>query len=95
MTAYVIYEATINDLAQYELYKAAAAPSVAAAGGRYITRGGDIESFEGAAPARVVILEFADITAASAWYHSEQYSEARTLRERACDARMFVVDGTP
>jgi uncharacterized protein (DUF1330 family) len=42
-----------------------------------------------------VILEFADIAAARAWYDGEQYSEARTLRERACDARMFVVDGTP
>jgi uncharacterized protein (DUF1330 family) len=95
MTAYVIYEATITDAAQYELYKTAAAAAVKAAGGRYIARGGDSESFEGAAPARVVILEFADIAAASAWYHSEQYSEARTLRERACDARMFVVDGAP
>ena len=94
MTAYVIYEATITDLAQYELYKAAAAPSVTAAGGRYIARGGDVESFEGAAPARVVVLEFPDLAAATAWYRSEAYAEARVLRERACDARVFVVDGT-
>jgi uncharacterized protein (DUF1330 family) len=95
MTAYVIYEATITDAAQYELYKAAAAPSVAAAGGRYIARGGDVESFEGAAPARVVVLEFPDLATATAWYRSEQYTEARALRERACDARVFVVDGAP
>jgi uncharacterized protein (DUF1330 family) len=94
MTAYVIYEATITDAAQYELYKAAAAPSVAAAGGRYIARGGDVESFEGVAPARVVVLEFPDLATATAWYRSEEYAEARALRERACDARVFVVDGT-
>jgi uncharacterized protein (DUF1330 family) len=95
MSAYVIYEATITDVAQYELYKAAATAAVNAAGARYLARGGDTESFEGEAPARVAILEFADIAAARAWYHSEQYSAARTLREGACHARMFVVDGTP
>ena len=95
MTAYVVYEAVITDAEQYERYKAAAAASVAAAGGRYIARGGAVESFEGAAPARVVILEFPDLATATSWYRSEQYTEARTLRERACDARMFVVDGMP
>ena len=56
--AYVIYEATITDPEQYEQYKTRAAASVAAAGGRYLARGGAVESFEGARPARVVILEF-------------------------------------
>ena len=95
MTAYVIYEAVITDAAQYEVYKQAAAASVTAAGGRYVARGGEVESFEGTAPARVVILEFPDLAAATAWYRSEQYTEARALRERACDARMYVVDGSP
>jgi uncharacterized protein (DUF1330 family) len=93
VTAYVVYEAVVTDAAQYERYKTAAAPSVAAAGGRYIARGGDVESFEGAEPARVVIIEFPDLPAAIAWYRGEQYTEARALRGRACDARMFVVDG--
>lgn len=94
MTAYVIYEAVITDAAQYEVYKQAAAASVTAAGGRYVARGGEVESFEGAAPARVAILEFPDFAAATAWYRGEQYTEARVLRERACDARMYVVDGS-
>jgi uncharacterized protein (DUF1330 family) len=94
MSAYVVYEAVVTDAAQYEHYKAAAAASVTAAGGRSIARGGDVESFEGAAPARVVVLEFPDLATATAWYHGEQYTEARGLRERACEARMFVVDGT-
>ena len=64
MTAYVIYEAVVTDAEQYERYKTAAAPSVSAAGGRYVVRGGEVESFEGAAPARVVILEFPTLDAA-------------------------------
>ena len=42
-----------------------------------------------------MILEFPDLATASAWYYGQQYTEARALRERACDTRMFVVDGTP
>jgi uncharacterized protein (DUF1330 family) len=93
MTAYVIYEAVVTDPEQYEHYKARAAVSVKAAGGRYIARGGDVESFEGAEPARVVILEFPTLAAATAWYRSEEYTEAKVLRENACQARLFVVDG--
>jgi uncharacterized protein (DUF1330 family) len=95
VSAYVVVEVVITDVEQYERYKAAAAPSVAAAGGRYLARGGEVESFEGGAPARVVVLEFPTLDAARAWYHGEQYSAARALREAACDARMFVVDGMP
>jgi uncharacterized protein (DUF1330 family) len=93
MTAYVIYEAVVTDPDQYEQYKTRAAASVTAAGGRYIARGGDVESFEGAEPARVVILEFPTFDAATAWYQSEAYTEAKSLREAACQARLFVVDG--
>jgi uncharacterized protein (DUF1330 family) len=53
-----------------------------------------VETFEGATPARVVVLEFPTLEAASEWYRGEQYTAARALREAACNARMFVVDGT-
>ena len=55
MTAYVVYEAVVTDAEQYERYKTTAAASVAAAGGRYVARGGEVESLEGAEPARVEI----------------------------------------
>jgi uncharacterized protein (DUF1330 family) len=93
MSAYVVCEMIVTDAEQYERYKAAAATSVAEAGGRYIARGGEVETFEGAAPPRVVLLEFPTFDTATEWYHGEQYGAARRLREAACDARMFVVDG--
>jgi uncharacterized protein (DUF1330 family) len=93
MTAYVIYEGVVTDPEQYEQYKVRAAPSVTAAGGRYLVRGGQVESFEGAEPARVVVLEFPTLEAATAWYRSDEYTEAKALREGACRARVFAVDG--
>lgn len=94
VAAYVIFEAVITDPEQYAHYRAAAGASVAAHGGRYLVRGGATEACEGPAPARIAVLEFPTMDAATAWYHSEQYTEARALRESACDARLFIVDGT-
>jgi uncharacterized protein (DUF1330 family) len=95
VSAYVVYEVDITDPEQYERYKARAAETVAAAGGRYIARGGAVESFEGAEPARVVILEFPTMEDTNAWYRGEGYTEARGLRADAGRARLFVVDGLP
>ena len=39
------------------------------------------------------VIEFADRDAAIAWYHGEQYQQARELRGGAADFRMYVVDG--
>ena len=94
MAAYVIYQGDVTDPERYEVYKLAAAESIAAAGGRYIARGGAVEALEGDPPAgRTVVLEFPDMAGAVAWYHGERYQQARRLRAGAASARMYVVDG--
>jgi uncharacterized protein (DUF1330 family) len=94
MAAYVIYSAEITDPEQYELYKAQAAPVVAAHGGAYIVRGGEIDVLEGGTPVgRTVILEFPNMEAARTWYDSDEYQAARTLRENAGSASAYIVDG--
>jgi uncharacterized protein (DUF1330 family) len=94
MPAYVIYQGEVTDPARYEEYKVRAAASIAAAGGRYVVRGGDVEVLEGDAPAgRTVVLEFPSMEAAVGWYHGDEYAEARKLREGAATARMYAVAG--
>jgi uncharacterized protein (DUF1330 family) len=94
MAAYVIYQGEVTDPEQYEHYKTRAAASIAAAGGRYIVRGGDFDVLEGDAPAgRTVVVEFPSREAALDWYHGAAYTEARALREHAAKARLYVVDG--
>jgi uncharacterized protein (DUF1330 family) len=94
MSAYVIVEVDVTDPDRYEQYKQAAAPAVAAAGGRYMARGGAVEVFEGDPPAgRSVVLEFPSMHAARDWYHGDVYTAARTLRAGAATARIYVVDG--
>ena len=68
MSAYVIYQAKVLDPAAYEEYKKQAEASIAAAGGKYIVRGGEVEVLEGDAPkGRVVILEFPSMPIALEW----------------------------
>lgn len=94
MPAYVIYQGEVSDPEQYERYKAQAAPSIIAAGGAYIVRGGEVKVLEGDPPAgRTVILEFPTMQAAIDWYESAEYTEIRKLREGAAKARLYVVDG--
>ena len=94
MAAYVIYQAEILDAEGYEEYKRHAAPTVAAAGGRYLVRGGEAEALEGDLPGgRTVVVEFPTRRAAIDWYRGEAYTAIRKLREAAARATLYVVDG--
>lgn len=94
MPAYVIVETDVSDPERYEQYKAAAPATIAAAGGRYLVRGGELAVYEGDwQPSRLVVLEFEDLAAARRWYESEAYQEARKLREGAAHFRMVAVQG--
>jgi uncharacterized protein (DUF1330 family) len=94
MPAYVIVETEIHDPEQYERYKAASPGAVAAGGGRFVVRGGELAVLEGDwRPSRLVVLEFPDLEAAEQWYASETYQEAKRLREGAAKLRMVAVEG--
>jgi uncharacterized protein (DUF1330 family) len=93
--AYVIAEVEVRDAAAYEDYKSAVVPIVAQFGGRYIARGGQIESVEGSDPSgRVVIIEFPDFAAAQAFLRSEEYRPVADIRHRTAISRIMIVEGT-
>lgn len=94
MTAYVIVETDVTDPGQYEKYKAASPAAIAAGGGRFLVRGGELEVLEGDwCPSRLVVLEFEDLEAAKRWYDSEAYRAARKLRAGAANFRAVAVQG--
>jgi uncharacterized protein (DUF1330 family) len=94
MPAYVIVETDVRDPEQYERYRAAAAAAIAAGGGRYIARGGELAVLEGDwRPKRIVVLEFEDLEAAKRWYASPQCREAKRLREDAATLQAVAVEG--
>jgi uncharacterized protein (DUF1330 family) len=94
MPAYVIVETEITDSEQYEQYKLASPGAVAAGGGRFVARGGELAVLEGDwQPSRLVVLEFEDLAAAKRWYESETYQAAKKLREGAARIHMVAVQG--
>jgi uncharacterized protein (DUF1330 family) len=95
MTAYVITDAKVSDVEKYESYKALTPAAIAAAGGEFLVRGGDHVVLEGNwSPTRVVMLKFASMEAAQAFYDGELYRAARAKRAGATEFfNMIVVQG--
>ena len=94
MSAYVIANIRISDPVQYEEYKRLSTIAINAYGAQVCVRGGEVTVLEGDwQPDRVVVLKFASVERAKAFYDSPQYLAARQAREHAADVRMVVVAG--
>ena len=77
-------------------YAELAGPSVERHGGRFLARGGAVSVLEDEwSPERLVVIEFDSVDAARAWYASEDYRAARSLRQGAGFWRIVVVEGVP
>jgi uncharacterized protein (DUF1330 family) len=94
MPAYVIVEVDIVDPVGYEEYKKLAAATVARHGGKYIVRGGAVETLEGDwKPKRIVVLEFETAQRAKEWLNCEEYRQPRKMRHRTAKTNMILVEG--
>lgn len=93
MTAYVIAEIDVTDAETYKAYTALTPASIARHGGRFLVRGGPAEGLEGDSPKRIVVVEFDSVAAARRWYESPDYTEAKAIRARAAESRLFIVEG--
>ena len=93
--AYIIVETDIHHPEQYERYKEASPGAIAASGGRFLVRGGELCVLEGDwQPKRLVMLEFDNLDAARRFYTSPAYEQAKRLRQGAADLKMVAVEGT-
>jgi uncharacterized protein (DUF1330 family) len=94
MTAYVIAEVDVHDTALFEEYRKIVPATITQYGGKYLVRGGALESKEGNwTPKRVVVLEFPTMDQARKWYHSAEYAPALAMRLKAAKNRMVIVEG--
>ena len=94
MSAYVIVEIDIVDPTGYEEYKKRAGATVEKHGGKYIVRGGAVETLEGNwKPNRIVVLKFDSVRRAKEWLNCEEYREPRNMRHRTARTKMIVVEG--
>ena len=94
MSAFVIVEVNVTDPSLFQEYAKGVLATIAAYGGRYLVRGGAVESKEGGwAPKRVVVLEFPSMDVARKWYDSPEYQPLLALRLKAAAAKLIFVEG--
>lgn len=94
MAGYVIAEVTVTDPAGFGEYQQQVSATISAYGGRYLVRGGATEPVEGEwNPSRLVIVEFASVAQAKAWYSSAEYAGPKALRQAAADTNVLFVEG--
>jgi uncharacterized protein (DUF1330 family) len=94
MPAYVVLDIQVTNPEMYARYKELGPPTVAAYGGRYLVRGGRVETLEGSwLPSRLVIIEFPTVEAGRAWWASTEYGPAKALRQACARTEMVLAEG--
>ena len=94
MTAYIIARVNVTDPEKYKNYIALSPTAIAAAGGKFLARGGEVVTLEGPQETnRVVVVEFPSLEAAQKFYDSDLYVAAKKEREGAADGQFIIVDG--
>jgi uncharacterized protein (DUF1330 family) len=94
--AYIIAEVDVHDADGFDAYCSGVAPMIAAFGGRYLVRGGEVSALEGDAPTqRMVVIEFPSKGAAETFWHSEEYRPVAALRHKTAHSRIYMIEGVP
>jgi uncharacterized protein (DUF1330 family) len=91
--AYIVTDIEVTDPAVYQTYVDRNTPIVAAAGGRFITRGENIVGLDGPAPKRFAITVFDSMEQAQAYRASAAYKEIMPIRDKSSKFHSFIVEG--
>ena len=94
MTAFILARVEITDWDRYKEYVKDTPGVVEKYGGRFIARGGKVETLEGSEEKRrLVLIEFPSFEKAREFYYSQEYQEAKKLRAGAASGQFLVIDG--
>ena len=96
MSAYIVAHVQVEDVAAYREYMRHTPRVIERFGGRFIARGGTMETLEGPEETlRVVLIEFPSMEHARGFYRSEEYARIKMLRDGAGFAKFVLIDGYP
>ena len=96
--AYVVAEIQVTNPVAYQDYLPLSTASILKFGGKFIVRAGQRDQCEGADAAhnetwRTVIAEFPSLEHAQGWYASEEYGQAKAVRQANSIGRLFIIEG--
>ena len=93
MAAYAMVHVDVHDDEGYGRYVPLAAAAVEKYGGEFLARGGETIQMEGNGRSRNVIIRFADMETAKAFYQSPEYQEALSHGLPASNREYTLVEG--
>jgi uncharacterized protein (DUF1330 family) len=94
MAAYLIAEIDVVDGASYDEYRKQVPAVIAKYGGKFLVRGGTVDSKEGGwQPKRIVVVEFPSLDKARAFYDSREYGPLIKLRQKASKGKLILTEG--
>jgi len=93
--AYIIVDVDIHNFEQYEIYKQQVVPIVAAYGGEYLARGGEMDIVNDGLwhPTRMVLLKFPSARIAREFMNSDDYAPVRKMREDNSTGTLVILEG--
>jgi uncharacterized protein (DUF1330 family) len=95
MSAYFMVQNTIKDEAQYQKYVQAVVPFIATFAGKLVARRAKVEVLEGDHDERpVVMFEFPNMEAISAFWNSPDYAPIKKLREGIATMNIWAFAGS-
>ena len=83
----------IKDKDKLMAYAEQARPVIEAHGGKFLARGGRVETMEGYQQQRVVVTEFPSLEEAVACYNSDGYQAAKAKLDGGVDRDICIVEG--
>lgn len=96
MSAYLICIVRVDDPETYKKYTARTPDIIRKHGGRFLVRGGAVETVEGPPfTDRLVVLEFPSKEAARRFHQSPEYQEIVEFRYASAESRFLLADGVP
>ena len=91
--AYLVAEIDVTNPDLYKEYLAKGGPLYGQFGGKFVVRGGKLDTFAGELPKRVVIAVFESLENAQAFRDSPAYRELIPVRDESSKFRAYLAEG--
>ena len=96
MSVYLVAMVKVNDPETYKKYTARTPNIIQKHGGRFVVRGGPVETVEGPEfKDRLVLVEFPSMEAFKNFHSSEEYQEVMKHRVASADSTFIIAEGVP
>lgn len=91
--AYLIAQIRVHDPEGYDRFRQMSGPAIGQYGGTILVRNPSPDIREGTGTGTTILIEFASMAAARAFYTSPEYTAARAVRELAAETDLMLVEG--